>query len=238
MSKGSFSKSKQAAGVTAVILLGAGLICLNILVYFRDFEKDLPLRSYPVSEQLLYGSSFAEEGYAPDALIREIIRDREVVLPASPTPYEDYPSYGHLYADDDSYRFPADYFMANNYIYYFMEFSGSTSVDTDLPDRKRLKKEPLPEEVKAGFMPLGRGHDLLRYSFLGNYRDEVCNSQFYYTYWYNQSGYYDEEDRININIAPDGITDEGRLVALWDQKDNLYLMSEGYYDRNIKELYK
>ncbi len=217
-------------------LIGTILIATNIFCYEREFQKEMKLWDYTADEQLLYHPGYAGEGYAPDALIREMVRDRTVLLPRGVRPYKEYWSYGRMHEEGNP--FAQEYFSENNYVKYFSEYAGEIVVDQSLPDMYELEEKPLTEEILGDFTDIGRGHELLRYAFLGDHTDEETSNQFFYTYYYTSDAYYQRSEAINIRICPDGIEKAERLVALWDKDENLYLMSEDHYKEALYDRYR
>jgi hypothetical protein len=110
-------------------------------------------------------------------------------------------------------------------------------VDTTLPDLYELWLRPMDDDVKAKFTDLGRGHELMRYAFMGDHTDEETTNQFFYSYFYTSDSYYQRDDALNISICTEGLNEDDTLVALWDTSENLYLMSRSFYDREMKADY-
>jgi hypothetical protein len=214
---------------------GAILIAANLLSYGREFGRDLKTVDYSAAEQLLYHPSYAQEGFAPDALIREIVRGRTVMVPREVKPYSEYWSYTHMH--DEGNPFSVDYFSENNYTKYMREYADEVVVDTSLPDLYELWMKPLNDDVKMKFTDLGRGHELMRYAFLGDHTDEEVTNQFFYSYFYTTDLYYQRDETINIRICTEGLDKADTMVALWDVNENLYLMSKGFYDREVMKDY-
>ena len=208
----------------------------NIYAYEAHFEEHLKLRDYKASEQLLYNPVYLEEGYAADALIRETVRGREVVVPRELVPYKEYPSYGHMH--DTGNPFSHEYFWENNYTKYFSEYASKITVDTALPDLYEINEKPLSDEVKDDFILLGPGNDMMRYAHMGDHTDEETSNQFFYTYFYTFDPYHPIDEQLRIRICTDGLEYDETLVALWDTGENLYLMGKSYYDKNVAGEYK
>ncbi|MCR5773527.1 MAG: hypothetical protein K6G42_00450 [Lachnospiraceae bacterium] len=222
------SKNRKAALYCVAVLL---LAASNLYCYKAHFEEHLKLRDYTVSDQLLYNPSFIKEGYASDALIRAIVWNKKVAVPRGLTPYEKYPSYGHMH--DEGNPFSCEYFWENNYIKYLSEYASEIEVDTALPDLYELAYEPLPDEVRGDFELLGPGNDMMRYAHMGDHTDEETSNQFYYTYFYTVNPYHPGAEELQIRICTDRLSEDGQLVALWDTGENLYLMSRAYYDEHV-----
>lgn len=231
------SKNKTVIIAAALFLLAAW----NIYVYKTDFEEHLPLTDYSAKEQLLYNPSFEETGYGADALIRELARGREVIVPRALTPYCEYASYGHMH--DEGNPFSRSYFTENNYTKYFSEYASSVTVDTTLPDLYEVNDAPIPEETLRDFTYLGPGNDMMRYAHMGDHTDEEVSNQFYYTYIYTVDVYHPDNDtadgELGIYVCTEGLDDRGEsLVALWDTGENLYLMGKTYYEDRVAGRYQ
>ena len=230
---------KAVSQKNKILLYSAGFIALaalNIYAYKAHFEEHLRLRDYSASEQLLYNPEYLEEGYAADALIREAVRGREVVVPRELTAYENYPSYGHMH--DTGNPFSAEYFWENNYTKYFSEYASRVTVDTALPDLYEIGEKPLADGIKADFVLLGPGNDMMRYSHMGDHTEEETSNQFYYTYFYTVDPAHPEGEELQIRICKELPADGERLVALWDTGENLYLMGEAFYNDRIAGGYR
>ena len=222
------SKSK----IITIVIICAVLVALNMAVYFREFTRHITLRGYLPGWQLLYEPDYAIEGIAQDTLIRDIIRDRTVLVPREERPYSEYPYYGHRYKEGNLFSF--EYYTENNYLRYFREYAGAVIVDEILPDVYDISRRG---GTREGFTNLGQGYDMLRYSFLANHHVEEVNDCFYYTFQYTVDPYYQHEDMLNINVAAEGLDEADTLVALWDDGENLYLMSESYYREHGGEVF-
>lgn len=214
------------------------LTALNIYGYQAHFEDHLKLRDYTASEQLLYHPSFADEGYGPDPLIREMVRGRKVAVPRELRPYKEYASYGRMHEPGND--FSREYFWENNYIKYLTEYAAEVEVDTSLPDLYALTLKPLDSDITGDFIRLGAANELLRYTHVADHTDEEISNQFFYTFIYTEDTYYPwspAEENMQVNICTKESDDGDELVALWDTGDNLYLMSRQYYVNHISGRY-
>ena len=232
MLKDFLSKNKVSIFAAVCILLAAS----NIYVYDARFEEHLKLRDYTAEDQLLYNPEFLDEGYAADALIRELVRGREVTVPRELTPYYRYPSYGHMH--DTGNPFSEEYFWENNYTKYFSEYASQITVDTSLPDLYTLDDKPLPEDIASDFILLGPGNDMMRYAHMGDHTDEETSNQFYYTYFYTVNPGHPDGEELQIRICTEQLAEDESLVALWDTGENLYLMSREFYDEKVAGGYR
>ena len=226
--------SKVFSGNNKIIIYCLVVLVLavfNLYDYETRFEDHLRLRDYKAYDQLLYNPEFQEEGYAADTLIREAVRGKEVIVPRELTPYNRYPSYGHMH--DTGNPFSQEYFWENNYTKYFSEYASKITVDTALPDLYELNDKPLTSDVTEDFILLGPGNDMMRYAHMGDHTDEETSNQFFYTYFYTYDPYHLIKPELQINVCTEGLFDDERLVVLWDTGENLYLMSRTYYDDKV-----
>lgn len=232
MLKDSLKRNKVRIFIIAALMLSA----VNIYCYKAHFEDHMKLRDYKISEQLLYNPGFVQEEYAPDALIREIVRDKKVLVPRELRPYKEYWSYDIMHEEGNF--FSAEYFWENNYTKYFSEYSLGVSVDTSLPDLYELQDRPLTDQIKSDFTYLGPGNDMMRYVHVADHTDEETSNQFFYTWYYTTYPEHPIEEALRINICEEGISDDDVLVALWDTGENLYLMGRTYYMENVAAEYQ
>lgn len=232
MLKDFLSKNRIRLFVALTLLLAL----FNVYCYRRHFEEHIKLRTYSASQQLLYNPAFQEEQYGADSLIREAVRGKLVAVPRKLRPYKEYDSYGKMHEEGNP--FSARYFWENNYTKYFMEYASAVTVDTALPDLYELKEKPLSDTVRADFTLLGPGNDMMRYVHMADHTDEETSTQFFYTWYYTVEPYHPAEEALMIRICTEGLEEDDELVALWDESENLYLMSRTYYDSRIADGYK
>ncbi|MCR4908562.1 MAG: hypothetical protein K5985_06990 [Lachnospiraceae bacterium] len=207
----------------------AVLVCLSVAALANFIHTALKAPSvqkfYRYDTPAFYNEAFFDEGRYPDLFLRLAIREKEVMLPRESRTYASYPSFGR--DEEDGNPFDARYFKENNYVRYFEEYASSVTVDKNLP---------FGEEVEAALKPaLGRfsdfgiANDMLRYSFPLN-QEKIQQATAFWYYWYYHS--FAEENPgepgsfPKIRIALEGLTEAERLVALWDENENLYLMAE------------
>lgn len=216
-------RSMAFAGVAAVFL------CLNLFYNYRNLDAVNPMTQ--VKSQTLYQSENLENEVYPDSFLRLLIHDKTILLPTQVQLYSDYNSYGMEELEGN--YFSNHYLIDNNYLRYFMVFSKGTEIDETLPENMDLNMDA----HKQDFNTLGIGNDLLRYSFLLN--DEGIQEATYFWYsWYYYSFAEEEEYYPGVYVNEEGLIDAEKLVALWDKEENLYLMSEDYYQEVIADEYQ
>lgn len=198
-------------------------IPLNIYANFRG-SADLPF--YHSLDQKLYQAEFFREQLYPDVYIRELIKDKTVVIPYDVKLYKDY--IGNLNEDERYVDFDMQYYRENNYSRYFQEYSRNFEIDDSLPKTKDMTNNPVDE---ADFIEYGSAADMLRYSFLLNKESEKEMAYFWYS-WFYYSFYEEKMWESHVKIM-NGLEGSEKIIALWDMDENLYLMSPEYYGENI-----
>ena len=121
--------------------------------------------------------------------------------------------------------FVRNYYIECNYTRYFSEYSGKCYIDESLPRVDEVGSSGINMD---DFTDLGIANDMLRYTFLLN-REHSKETKYFWYSWYYYS-FAEEEDwfpHIYVNFDS---CDEKHLVALWDDKENLYLMGRSYYE--------
>lgn len=187
----------------------------------------------------MYMPEFLEKGMYPDAFIRGLVRDKKVIIYSDFIPYVNYPSHGRDHTEDvgdGEVFFSGEYYSDNNYGLLFKKYAKEIGIDPSLPSPKEAGKLIGEGEWERYFTFLGYTGDMLRNSFLVNEDREYVNTYFHYAYFYY---YVDEEaaeKRFRAYLSPEDLSKEDELVAIWDRNENLYLMSRGYYEDNIKPL--
>ena len=232
MLKACFVKNRIWIFIFTALILSA----VNIYCYRAHFEEHMKLRDYKVSEQLLYNPAFAGEEYVPDALIREVVRGRKVLVAREVRPYREYPTYGHMHEEGNP--FSAEYFWENNFTKYFREYAGEVAVDESLPDLYELQDHPLDDDIRSDFSYIGPANDMMRYVFAADHTDEEISNQFFYTWFYTVDPNHPMDETFRINICMKDLAEDDTLVALWDTGENLYLMSNKYYNNIVSDRYK
>lgn len=200
-----------------------------ILSLYADLQGVSDLQFYQTTNQSIYQPEFYAQQINPDAYIRELIRDKTVIVPYEVKLYS---AYDTKKEEDRNESFSNRYFRETNYVRYFKEYARSCEVDEELPDIDMVY-ENQDYLGNSDFVSFGCANDMLRYSFLLNRETEKEMSYFWYS-WFYYSFAVEKEWYANINIQADGIDTADRLVAVWDKRENLYLMSEEYYLKRMK----
>ncbi len=207
----------------AALLLAAAAVIANFI--YTALKAGAVQRFYRYDTPAFYNEAFLEEGRYPDLFIRLLIRDKEVVLAREIRPYDSYPSFGR--DEEDGNPFDSAYFRDNNYARYFREYAASVELDRSLPAGEEVK-EALSSAMES-FTDLGIANDMLRYSFPLN-REKIQQARAFWYYWYYHSFAEENPDDPasfpRVFMATEGIEEAERLIALWDEYENLYVMSE------------
>lgn len=216
------------------------LIAVNLYSFTKGYTDKVSLYTPKASNQTMYMPEFFETGMYPDAFIRALVRDKKVYIYADFNPYVNYPSHGHDHSEDvgeGEVFFSYDYYYDNNYGLLLKKYAKETEADNSLPEPEEVARIIGPDEKKEYFTFLGYAGDMLRNAFLVNEDREYVNSYFHYAHTY----YYTDEDTAEVSfkayISPEDLSAEDELVAIWDSRENLYLMSRRYYEDKIKGLY-
>lgn len=215
-------KYKKIAMLMVVVMF----IPLGLYANLRGNED---LFFYHTTNQSLYQPEFYTQQIFPDTYIRELIKDKTVIIPYEVKVYDDY-----MELDEDArgVDFKNIYFRENNFARYFKEYSKSYEIDETLPKVRDVQVEGFVD--KSDFTNFGCANDMLRYSFLLNKEKEKEMSYFWYS-WFYYTFSVEKEWYAYAYINTDGIETSDRLVALWDRRENLYIMSEEYYEEKLKK---
>ena len=219
-----YRKRKKTAAFLVVIIL----IILNLYYHLSHNNGDVPLYNY--NTQSMYHEGFAEEGLYPDLFLRLAVKDKTVSVPHEERLYSYYSTYGR--DNEDGNPFDRNYLIDNDYIRFLRVYAKEVEVDTTLPD-KALVRDIFAESIEK-FEDLGISNDMLRYTFLLNKEEVQQASAFWYSWYYHsfaeresREGRY-EFPHVFVNI--DSLENDEHLLALWDSKQNLYLMGDSFYD--------
>ncbi len=230
--------SKVSSNVNKIILIAvmAGAFLLNAKSLAGEFQNRVPLYRPGFFNQTSYMTDFMKDARYPDALLRALIRDKKVSVWADFNPYINYPSHGHDHSDDPAIDtfFSSDYYIDNNYGLFFRKYSKTGVTDSTLPSPKQVRKGNMKDIVKEKFVFCGSTPDMERNIFLLNEDREYVNSYFHYSYYY-YSCVLEEylKDHYRLYIADEDIENADELVAIWNDKENLFVMSRDFYEKNL-----
>ncbi|MCR5626265.1 MAG: hypothetical protein K6F99_02995 [Lachnospiraceae bacterium] len=225
-------KIKNAIKKYYIALILFFCVILNLAaLYFKPLESIQNF--YVYHSQSMYHEDFMDEGRYPDLYLRAVARDKNVRVAREVQDYSAYPSYGR--DEEESNPFSKEYLIDNDYIRYFGEYAKKVTTDKTLPFGEDVKK--MMEGHEADFADLGIANDLLRYSFALNH-EEVQQARAFWYYWYYHAFPEKKPNRDEayprVYVNPDEMAEEDELVALWDENENLYLMSSRYYEDIIE----
>ena len=195
-------------------------------------QTDVPL--YRLQNQTMYNFKFYEDKSYPDLFLRLLVANRTVKVAEDVKSYETYTTFGH--DEDEGNPFDSSYYIDNDYVRWFRSYSKELKIDNNLSHMDEV--ESLIKTRKADFKDFGIANDMLRYSFLLNREPVQQATAFWYSWYYHSfaervSRRSDPKRRYdlfpNVYINPTNL-ETGTLVALWDRKQDLYIMSESYYN--------
>ncbi len=228
--------SKKSLNIKLYIAVAvfALMTAVNLWSFTKGYTDKIFLYSPEASNQTMYMPEFMEKGMYPDAFIRALVWDKTVEIPAEFNPYANYPSHGHDHTEDvgdgDTF-FSTEYYYENNYGLFFKKYAKSIEINEDLPSVKETGELIDEEKREDCFTFLGYTNDMLRNTFLLNEDREYVNSYFHYTTYY----YYIDKDLADAYfrayLSPEDLTKTDTLIAIWDEKENLYLMSKEYFGK-------
>ncbi len=215
------------------------MIVVNTGSFFRGYTDKVTLYDPKISNQTMYMPEYLEKGMYPDAFIRALVRDRTVEIRSDFIPYVNYPSHGHDHTEGGDYEvfFSNEYYADNNYGLIFKKYSKDISIDPSLPSPKETGKAIGEDEQEKYFNFLGNTNDMLRNAFLVNEDREYVNTYFHYAYFYYYAGEETRGKYFRAYISPEQLEEEDALIAIWDDKENLYLMSRDYYNEKVSQLF-
>ncbi len=232
------SKLSSNVNRMVIILITAFGIFLNFYCLKDEYGNKVRIYKPNADNQTMYMPEFTEEGLYPDALLRALVKNKEVEVWSDFIPYTEYPSHGHDHSDDPKIPvfFSYAYYYDNNYGLFFNKYAKKKVVNSKLPSPDTVE-ESLIKDHRDKFVCMGYTTDLLRNTYMVNEDREYVNTYFHYAHTY----YGIDEERIANNyrlyLADEEIEKADRLVAIWDAKENLYLMSREFYENNIADLF-
>ena len=228
--------SKKSLNIKLYIAIAvfAGMIIVNLWSFTKGYTDKIFLYSPEASNQTMYMPEFLEKGMYPDSFIRALVRDKKVEIYSEFNPYVNYPSHGHDHTEDvgeGEVFFSNGYYYDNNYGLFFKKYAREIEINDSLPSPEETGKLLNNENREDHFSFLGYSNDMLRNTFLLNEDREYVNSYFHYAYYYYYVGEDGAENCFRAYISPEDLSKADTLVAIWDEKENLYLMSRDYYSR-------
>ena len=205
------------AGLCVVFVFLSGIY--NI----RNLDTVLPMTKNET--QTVYSQQCMEDGTYPDSFLRLLVRDKKVTIPFKT---RDYGEYVRNRNKKDGEHFPAKYFKENNYARFFDTYAKETVVDETLSGNDIAGQ-------KDDFTWIGYGSDMLRYTFLLN-TDGVQQSTYFWYSWYYYSFYGESSGHdIAIYVNMEDVAESDELIAIWTQEEDLYLMTQDYYERKFAD---
>lgn len=211
------------AGIFLTLFLG-----LNIFYNGRNLDRINPLTR--VETQTMYQPGHYEDQAYPDNFLRLLAGKHKVKVP-----YE--VQHADVYIEDSTRHQEGNYFndayyKETNYARFFRAYAKEFEADSSLLDMKETGGRIRQED----FQNLGYSGDMLRYTFLLN-EDGVQESAYFWYAWYYYSFMPEEavEEGFTVYARIEDLEQEDTLVVLWDEAQNLYLMTEEYYENEVKE---
>ncbi len=178
----------------------------------------------------MYADRYPETKEFPDLMLRNIVKGKTVKVARRIKTYDEYGTYGR--DEEDGNPFDKHYLIDNDYTRWFELYAGEVVVDESLPTGDST--EELMSERKTEFSDIGEANDMLRYSFALNREKVQQASAFWYSWYYNayadkmkKEKDKDTQPNIYVNLIDAGSTDT--FVAVWNENQDLYLMSEETY---------
>ncbi len=204
------------------------LTALNLFFLKGSLRKDVSFSRS--STQTMYADSFPEEGAYPDLFLRNIVRGKEIRVANEIKTYRDYDTYGR--DEEDGNPFNKQYLIENDYTRWFKLYAGTVTVDSSLPSGEDTER--IFEGERSEFSDLGEANDMLRYSFALNKEEVQQASAFWYSWYYNAFSEKLKKEKgkdlmPNIYVNLNGLDRSECYVAVWTDKQDLYLMTEEYY---------
>lgn len=221
-----FFCTKMRRLIAAAIIM----ICffLSIFYYIRNIERVNPMTR--IKTQTIYQEEHYDNSQYPDSFLRTLLREREVKIPYEIKPVEEYMT--PTWEKEGGEFFNSQYYKETNYGRFLQAYAKTCVVDEELPD---MEETDALVPSFADFTCIGKSNDMLRYTFLLN-EDGVQESAYFWYSWYYYSFMVEEEaeGKFFIYVRMDDIKEADSYIALWDKKQNLYLMSAEYYESEVK----
>ena len=219
-------KPEKNARLIYVILLLTFVFSLgNFAVLGNALSKDVDLTKS--STQTMYADTYPETKEYPDLLLRNIVRGKTVKVAREIKTYDEYGTYGR--DEEEGNPFDKHYLIDNDYTRWFGLYADQVLVDESLPAGDET--EELLGDKKNDFRDIGEANDMLRYSFALNTEKVQQASAFWYSWYYNafaekQKKERDKDMQPNIYVNLDDAASAEVFVAVWNDEQDLYFMSE------------
>lgn len=216
-------RKKQMLGVFLVLFLG-----LSLFYNMQYLDRVNPMTK--VRTQTIYQEDDYANQYYPDHFLRLLLKEYTVKTPYEIKNVEEYMT--PKWEEQGGEFFNAKYYKETNYVRFMCAYAKECLTDADLPGMQET--DPLVD-LFSDFSFIGKANDMLRYVFLLN-EDGVQESAYFWYSWYYYSFFVGEEaeESFNIYIRLENLEEDDTIVALWDSMQNLYLMTESYYENEVK----
>ena len=212
---------------TALMLV---LSLVNLALLPKELSEDVEF--VKSSTQTMYSDSYPEERLYPDLMLRNLVKGKEVKVAREVKTYRDYDTFGR--DEEDGNPLNKQYLIENDYTRWFRQYAENVTVDEKLPAGEEVSK--ILQPGAEGFTDIGEGSDMLRYSFALNKEEVQQASAFWYSWYYNaySEKVKKEKDKDlmpNIYVNLRGADEADTFVAVWTDKQDLYLMTEETWSR-------
>lgn len=215
-----------------VVFVTALSVIISLYYNFSMLESVLPMTGS--LNQHIYQKINEQEESLPDARLRAVVRDKSVYVPYEVKEYTS-DNYEILNTEDErTDKFKAVYYRENNYARYFNEYSGACIYDDTLPIMAKVSDYVdtiANDDSFEGFTRVGNTNDLLRYSFMLNKENIKETAYFWYAWFYHSFAV--EKNYYSFMYFSDDVDAASELVAVWDKRENLFVMSRDYYETSF-----
>jgi len=211
-----------------VLLLIAVFTAVNFFLLKSLLDRDVDQSIS--STQTMYADSYPETKEFPDLFLRNLLKGKTVKVAREIKTYDEYGTFGH--DEDEGNPFDKNYLIDNDYTRWFELYADNVEVDRSLPAGEET--EQVFGELKQEFFDIGEANDMLRYSFPLNREKVQQASAFWYSWYYNAFSEKvkknrDKDMQPNIYVNLDGAEETDTFVAVWTDREDLFLMSEEKY---------
>ena len=202
-----------------VFFYGCAIVCLFAFYNLRTANLILPF--YHPTNQMFYQPEFAEEGLYPDSFLPYLLKGKTVHIS----------DYGvDLDADCNSFYAWVEGRVMTKDIMNILENFGADVVITPANENEILAESISSEKSRALCFDLGGFNDAFRYAFFHNDLNTEFGNGFYYYWFYSSS-----MKPFNLLVDPKTAEADADLYVLKDEDDNLVILSEEVYAREVDE---